>query len=236
MVMLNFNAAEVTPDSGSQDAIPKGWYKAAIESSEVKPTKDDPESFYLVFQYGILEGPYKGKKVWDRMNIRNKSPVAQEIAYKRLSAVCHAVGVIQCADTTQLHNLPMNIKVKLREGSGEYESSNEITAVKNINEVVGGSVDAAHAATPAMPAPAVPAAGGWTPPPAAAAPVATPPPAAAPAPSWAQQTATPPPPVALPPSASAPPPPVAQPAAAPAAPVAAPAAAPGGTTPPWLRK
>lgn len=155
MAQLNFDATQVAPDAGQLDAIPAGWYNAAMDQSEMKPTKDGSGA-YLECRFNVLDGQYAGRKLFARLNLRNANPVAQEIAYKQLSAICHAVGVLNVQESSQLHNQPMKLKVSLRPASGEYEASNEIKAFKNINESVGGA-----------PAGGAPAGGpaGFTPPP-----------------------------------------------------------------------
>lgn len=136
MAQLNFDASQVAPNSGSPDPIPAGWYNAQIDESEMKPTKDGTGT-YLQLRFSVVDGQYANRKVYARLNLRNSNPVAQEIAYGELSAICHATGVIQLQDSQQLHALPMKIKVKLRPASGDYDASNEIGAYKNINEQVG---------------------------------------------------------------------------------------------------
>lgn len=241
MAQLNFDASTVSP-SESIEAIPAGWYNSQIDQSEMKPTKDGSGA-YLELRFTVLDGQYANRKVFTRLNLRNGNPVAQEIAYKQLSAICHATGIMQVQDSQQLHGRPLKIKVKVRAASGDYEASNEISSFKNINEQVDGPVGGAQAAPAggapwaAAPAP-VQQAAPWAGQPAAApvapaqqapAPVAAP---AQPAPAWQ-------PPAAAQPWAQAP----AQPAPAPVqqAPVqqAAPApaqAAPAGATPPWMQQ
>ena len=149
MAILNFDANTVAPDAGGFEALPAGWYKVMMEASEMKPTKTNAAdgSCYLECKYKILDGAHAGKSVFGRMNLRNSNAQAQEIAYKQLSAICHATGVLQVQDSSQLHNIPLQIKLKLREARKEhdaqgnvikeYEASNDITAYKNINEQVG---------------------------------------------------------------------------------------------------
>ena len=136
MAQLNFDASQVAPNSGSPDPIPAGWYNAQIDESEMKPTKDGTGT-YLQLRFSVVDGQYANRKVYARLNLRNSNPVAQEIAYGELSAICHATGVIQLQDSQQLHGIPMKIKVKLRPASGDYDASNEIGSYKNINEQVG---------------------------------------------------------------------------------------------------
>lgn len=191
MVALNFDATQVAPDTGF-DALPAGWYNVAIDHSESKPTKDaDAQNpwYYVELRFNILDGQYQGRKFFSRLNLRNKSQEAMEIAYKQLSAICHAVGVMSVQDTSQLHGLPMKVKVNIRkDATGQYDDQNDIKQYKPINHVVetvgagvtapmGGptapQAPAGFAPQPAAPAPTAPT--GFAPPPAATAP---PPPAA----------------------------------------------------------
>jgi len=146
MAIINFNSAEVVPSTGTADALPAGWYNVMMDESDVKPTSkstpDNPQ-FMLACRFNILDGQYQGRKLFTRLNIRNSNPQAVEIAYKDLSAICHAVGMIGLVqDSTMLHGKPLKVKVKLRAATGEYEVSNEISAYKNINEQVGAPAGA----------------------------------------------------------------------------------------------
>lgn len=248
--VLNFDASQVQPDSGVQDPVPAGWYNTVIDQSELKPTKD-ATGHYLEIRHNIIDGAHAGKKIYGRLNLRNANPTAQEIGYKQLSAVCHAVGVLQVQNSAQLHNIPLKIKVKLRAASGDYEASNEIVSWKNINEVVQmASAVSAGFPAPAGGAPTPPAFSAPMQPPAAPAPQApqfAPPQQQAPqqapaAPQW--QAPTPPQPWAQP-QAPAPAPqpapvqqaPAQQPAqqpAAPQAPVQQPWQGAQTATPPWM--
>lgn len=135
MAQLNFDATQHTPDTGFE-TIPAGWYNAMIDESELKPTRDGSGA-YLQVRFNVMDGQYAGRKVFTRLNIRNMNPTAQEIAFKQLSAIAHAVGVLQVQDSAQLHGAPLKIKVKVRKDTtGQYEDSNEISAFKNINETV----------------------------------------------------------------------------------------------------
>lgn len=151
MALLNFNAQGVPHDIGFE-TIPKGWYNAAIDQSEIKPTKDAATSgnSYLELRFSILDGQYQGRKVFVRLNIRNQNPTAQEIAYKALSAICHAAGIMQVQDSSELHGKPMKINVKIRKGDDQYEEQNDVINYKNINDQTV-QVGAAGAGMPQMP-------------------------------------------------------------------------------------
>ena len=125
MANLNgFNAHEVEPDA-SFEAIPAGKYLAAITESEMKPTKNGSGS-YLQLAFTILDGEYKNRILWARLNLNNPNATAVKIARSELSAVCHAVGVMQPRDSVELHNLPLVITIKLKKREDTGELVNEI--------------------------------------------------------------------------------------------------------------
>jgi hypothetical protein len=141
MAQLNFDASQVKPSTGTNDPVPAAWYNAAIVASEIKPTSKG-DGTMLCLTFSILDGLYANRKIFVNLNIRNANPVAQEIAYADLSAICAAVGLVQVPESELLHNRPLKIKVKVRPAKGEYEASNAITSYKNINEKVDMSLPA----------------------------------------------------------------------------------------------
>lgn len=134
MAILNFNARQVEPATGAQDALPAGYYPVIMEKSDMEPTKSGAGQF-LKCQFLIIDGPHKGKRLFDRLNIVNADPTTVEIAFKKLSAIAHAVNILDVQDSAQLHNIPLKVKIKVRPADGQYEAGNDITAYKNINEV-----------------------------------------------------------------------------------------------------
>lgn len=234
MVAVNFDASTVAP-AAAPEAIPAGWYKAMITKSEMKPTSNG-QGAYLEIVLQILEGQYAGVSLTDRLNLQNQNQTAVEIAYRTLSAICHATGVIQIQDTGALHNRPLEMKVKVRAaGKGadgrDYEASNEVSGYKAITVgavPVSAPAPAPFAPPPVAPAPTAPAQQ-WAPPADAQPAQYAPPAQQAPAPAqqpWTPTTVEQPP---VQPAQTQPAPaPVQQAPAAPAAPA-------GGETPPWMR-
>ncbi len=120
----NFNAHEVDPTT-EFEPVPSGKYVAVIIESDQKPTKSGNGSFLeLVFE--IVEGEYKGRKVWARLNLDNPNETAVKIARAELSAVCRAVNVMQPRDSVELHNLPLLITVKCKKREDTGDLTNEI--------------------------------------------------------------------------------------------------------------
>jgi hypothetical protein len=214
-----FDANTVNPQEAFEP-LPAGWYDGRIINSEAKPTKDNV-SGYLQLDIEIIDGEYKGRKVFDRLNLWNAGANAEktkEIAHRQLSAYCHATGVFILQDSNQLHGIPLKIKLAVRTQEG-FEPSNDVKAVKHIQDST-----APTAAAPAFPSapfgqnPSLPP----QPSPSFASPAAAPqfaPPPAQTSPAWAGSIA----------------PAAAQPAQqAPWSPPAAPAAT-GGPVPPWRK-
>ena len=244
MAQLNFDATQVNPDQ-SFEPIPAGWYNFMITESEMKPTKDG-NGAYLQVTLKVVDGQYAGRQVFDRLNLQNQNPVAAEIAYKRLSAYCHATGVIQVQDSQQLHGIPLKARVSVRtDSTGQYDPSNEIKAVKHINEETGTTAAPAQQGFQAPPqqAPAqqFPQQGFQQPQQAPQQQWQQPPAQQAPAPQQFQQPAQQPAPQQAPAQGGAQTPPWMQGQQAPAAaaqptPQQAPQAAPAaGPTPPWAQ-
>ena len=130
MTQLNFNAREVSP-AEEYGIIPEGWYTAIIVESEMRPTKDG-RGQYLSLQFKIMEGEHTNRIVFTNLNLKNANSIAQEIAYRQLSAIAHAVNVLDVQDSNQLHNLPLQIKVKVRPPQNGYGENNQIAAYKAV--------------------------------------------------------------------------------------------------------
>jgi len=144
MAQFNFDASQVAPQQSS-GPLPAGVYLAHIVESDVQPLKSgNGEGLKLTFE--IIDGQFKGRKVYENLNIRHTSEDTQRIAQSQLSALCHAVNVIKLMDTAALHFKPVRINVTVREAVGQYKASNNIKGY----EAVGGGISApATAPTPA---------------------------------------------------------------------------------------
>lgn len=122
--LAGFNANTVEPNS-EFEAIPAGKYLAAITNSEMKPTKNGGGA-YLELTFQVIEGEFKGRMLWARLNLENQNPTAVKIARGDLSAICRAVNVLEPRDSNELHNLPLVISVKQKARPDTGEIANEI--------------------------------------------------------------------------------------------------------------
>ena len=152
--LRGFDAQTVEPND-SFDPVPNGDYLCIITTSEMKPTKAG-DGAYLELELQVIEGPYQGRKLWDRLNLNNANETTVKIAKGTLSAICRAVGVLQPTDSCELHDLPLVAKVACRKRDDTDELTNVIKSYKKRD---------AMAAVPASsPAPAKAAATSSTPP------------------------------------------------------------------------
>lgn len=141
-----FDATQVQPNGdGDFSAIPSGKYKSAIVGSEWKVNNAKTGRF-LELTLEVVDGEFKGRKLWDRLNLENPSQQASDIAQKTLSAICHATGVLRVSDSQQLHDKPLLVTVRVvprkdKDGNvvkgadGKDETSNE---VKGYSKIDGG--------------------------------------------------------------------------------------------------
>ncbi len=125
MANLNgFNANEVEPAVGF-DPIPAGKYLAVITESGMKATKSGVGNF-LELTFQVLEGEFKGRLLWARLNLDNPNATTVKIARAELSAICRAIGVMAPKDSVELHNLPLVITVAHKKRQDTSEITNVI--------------------------------------------------------------------------------------------------------------
>jgi len=72
-----------------------------------------------------LQGPtHKGRTIKHRLNLKNKSELAVKIANGELAKICKSVGVLRPTDSSELHNIPMTIMVKVSDDAKWNEIKN----------------------------------------------------------------------------------------------------------------
>ena len=122
--LRGFDAYEVEP-AKKLDVITPGKYLAVITESEMKPNRTGTGE-YLQLTFQIIEGPFRGRVLWTRLNLRHPNATAVQIARAQLSAICRAVGVLTPQDSAELHNLPLVIDVRCRKRPDTGQLVNEI--------------------------------------------------------------------------------------------------------------
>ncbi|MBS0208861.1 MAG: DUF669 domain-containing protein [Planctomycetes bacterium] len=144
--LKGFDANEVEPATDFEP-IPAGKYLAVITESELKPNKLGTGS-YLQLTFQVIEGEFKGRFLWARLNLDHPNATAVKIARAELSAVCRAVGVTSPNDSFELHDLPLLISVKSKKRADTGELTNEIKGYAKKEAAAGKPVQAAVDTTP----------------------------------------------------------------------------------------
>jgi hypothetical protein len=118
--LQGFDANKIEP-SKDFSAIPAGKYPAIITAGEWKVTKAGTGKF-LEIKLQIVDGPCKGRLLWDRLNLQNPNKQAVEISRGTLSAICRAVGVMTPSDTSELFNRPFQVSVGCTTYNGNVQN------------------------------------------------------------------------------------------------------------------
>jgi hypothetical protein len=117
----------------SVDIMPACEYPMIISADEMKPTKAGNGS-YLALTLEIIDGTFKGRKIWANLNLDNPNATAVEIAQRELKSICDAVGFSGVIDDTAvLHNRPFLGKLKIKPASMQYEERNEMEGYARLN-------------------------------------------------------------------------------------------------------
>lgn len=133
-MQINRDATNYTPPSF--DALPSGWYPVQMVEGLETPSSTKPNTYYAAV-FEVIDGPFKGRKLFANFNFNNTNAKAVEIAYDHLDQMMSATGVLKIQQMDQLFNKPMMAKVKLvpavMEDDGEsikYDPKNELKAYK----------------------------------------------------------------------------------------------------------
>lgn len=139
MAQLNHNVDQNNAQEGF-DLIPAGVYTAIIEESEIVVPKSG-QGQMLKLTYQIIDGPFKGQKLFNNLMLQHSSQQAVNIATRTLNAIGLAVGVSQIQDSAQLHKIPMYIEVIIK-NSKDFGEQNGIKKHFSLNSLAQGqSID-----------------------------------------------------------------------------------------------
>src|SRR5687768_13180569 len=138
---MDFNQSDYQP-RGEMGAVPAGKYSCRIEDTERKDTKSG-DAQYLQITHVITEGEYKGRKIFDRLNLWSaqngewvrRTDEAGNIAGQAMSELLAALGMATIRNHEELRGKNLIVKVKVRK-SDDYGDSND---VQNYYPVTAGT-------------------------------------------------------------------------------------------------
>lgn len=143
----NFDATQV-PES-QFDPLPEGQYTVCIVKSERKVTKDGQGQF-ISLEFEIVDGPKKGRKHFENLNLVNKNETAVAMAKRALADICIACDNPRPKSTGELHNIPFKIDVKCVKNDKTGDIQNRVKKYISLTGV-SHHTPATTGATPAPP-------------------------------------------------------------------------------------
>ena len=111
------------------DALPPDWYLAGINDAQLKQARSG-KGTYLAVTFEILDGEYRGRKLWANMNIRHDSETAQRIGQQELATLSVAVGIHRLEDSAELNGKTLYIRVTAKPNKDSGEIENEVKGYK----------------------------------------------------------------------------------------------------------
>ena len=126
-----FNVDDMPQGNGSFDPLPAGTYTANITRADLRDTKDGTGKM-IAIRYDITGPTHQGRVVFANLNIRNKSPRAEEIGRQQLGDIMRAIGLKSVEDTDQLIGGSLQIKVEIEKKEG-YEARNVVKGFKALS-------------------------------------------------------------------------------------------------------
>jgi len=114
MAKLNISIDELPDFSNNFEPLPVGDYLVAITNSDFKAAKSG-KGRYISLTMEVLEGDYKGRKLFYNLNVQHENEKAQMIGQSQLKKVIEAVGKDHISATEDLHDIPFYATVKIKE-------------------------------------------------------------------------------------------------------------------------
>ena len=130
MPELDFDAQNYKGEFKLQ-AIPAGRYKVVIADSQRRPVKSGNGALMLM-TLEVIEGEYKGAKVWVNLNLWHTSEAAVRIAREELTAIAHAVNIPSPKCTEEMHDIPFFVDVEQEQDRISGNIRNRVTAYYSI--------------------------------------------------------------------------------------------------------
>ena len=111
--------------------IPISWYRSQLIEAEMRHAKNG-NGCYLLVVVEILDGEYKGRKVWQNITLQNDNQQAVEIGNRLLKDIYESVGVTgPTRDIRVMLFKPVMARVGIkRDKRGEYPDRNCVTSVR----------------------------------------------------------------------------------------------------------
>lgn len=132
-------------EMGSFEALPRDDYHVKVKDSKVKDNKarvaalkegNDIPGKVTTLVFEVQEGEFKGRLLFDGMNLEHTSDQSVEIAFKELNSIKKACGIDgDLNETEELHGKELIMSVKEVPATAQYPASNEATGYHSLKGV-----------------------------------------------------------------------------------------------------
>lgn len=120
------------PDAVERQPIPAGTYVGVIADSQSRTSKNGND--YLELTLEITDGPHKGRRLWDRINLWHPKVDVADIAKRRLAQACRSLSIANPSDSSELHDRPIGIIVAIKQRSDTGDRANEINGYATVSK------------------------------------------------------------------------------------------------------
>lgn len=124
-----FDPATAPESDRNFDVMPAGWHPMHAIEADVQPPKTGGGQM-ICLTWEVLDGAFKGRRIWHRINYINASAQAQEIGQRELGQLCKALGLGPITDTDVLKFKPVQGRVGIEKGKDGYEDKNKVSDFK----------------------------------------------------------------------------------------------------------
>lgn len=131
---LNFDASQVKPNTAF-DPLPPSWYTMRIVGAELVPSEKAGNMLKIEHEIDEHTHPeFANRKVFSNLCINHPNDQPREIARRTLSAIAHAINILQVDDTSVLLGQTLLVKVKSVPAKDGYDAKNEVSGYKSLKD------------------------------------------------------------------------------------------------------
>lgn len=119
--IAGFDPTQYEPSDGPvYEAIPAGTYIAIVTEATMVDSKKKPGVKMLKCVYTVVDGPFRGKKVFDYYCLVHINQQTMQIARQQLAKLCQCFGINRkLQSASELCNKPFKLTVKVKGDQNE---------------------------------------------------------------------------------------------------------------------
>jgi hypothetical protein len=135
--MTDLSSVQIRDEAPATDyeVMPDGWYGAEIIESETRTSATGNRYLSLTFQINDDRGAaqFIGRRVWHNINLFHEKKTTRVRAEEEFGALVRSLRLVRAgdenakvSDSVELHGIPVDIRLKRKEGQDGYGPKSEI--------------------------------------------------------------------------------------------------------------